>query len=250
MLVLHHTKTRRQTATQGRRIHPTCPLALSHPPASPRICKVNNNYLRSIRHSTLQVSVAVVTLKKSLVEAASTAAYTRAWTNWPSMRHHPTPVLMLRKPPLFLVCNENAVFRRMVVIGDRGTQAGQYHRLVIGAASQDSPQAGLHHRSWRTLDPISTTLLNLQRAVLTPFQIQMFGQSARVPSTHGAAALQNHSQVVSTPLTPGYPQDSKVKTLQYVAGRTRLILFGRATRCKHSPPQAAEQACPRSRGGG
>src|SRR6266480_4232220 len=106
------------------------------------------------------------------------------------MRHHPTLVLMPRKPPSFLVSKENAVFRRMVVIGDRGTQAGQYHRLVPAGASQDSPRAVLHHRSWRTLDRISTMLLNRQQAVLTLFQIPMFGQIAQVLSTHDAAALQ------------------------------------------------------------
>jgi hypothetical protein len=58
-----------------------------------------------------------------------------------------------------------------------------------------------------------------------PFQIRMFGQSARVPSTHGAAALQNHLRVVSTPLTPGYPQDSKVRRCNMFTGRTRLMLF-------------------------
>src|SRR2546430_4395131 len=38
-VVLVRTKTRRQTGTQGHRIHQTCPLALSHPLASPQMCK-------------------------------------------------------------------------------------------------------------------------------------------------------------------------------------------------------------------
>jgi hypothetical protein len=80
LVVLDHTRTLRRIATQGRRIHQTFLLDLNLLQASPRTCKASS-YLLSIKHLTLQIIVAAVTTKKSLVEAAWIAVYTKAWTD-------------------------------------------------------------------------------------------------------------------------------------------------------------------------
>lgn len=113
----------------------------------------------------------------------------------------------------------------VVVIEDPGTRAGQYLQLVLAGASPASPLAVLHHPSWRTLDPISTTLPSPPQADPMLSQIPMFGRSGLGRSTPGAAALQIRSPVVSTPLTPGYHPASKVSSDIDFLHATRLTCF-------------------------
>jgi len=155
---------------------------------------------------------------------------------------------MHRRPHSFLACKENVAFRR-TAIEDLGTQPlGRCRQLVLAVANPGSPQDVLHRPSWRTPVPTFTMLPHPQWASHTLSQIQMSGRSAQVRSTHGAAALQSHLQVVSSPPILGYHPGSKVtKSTGLLRWKAAM---GRATRHQYSPSQVAEQADPRGSGGG